>query len=185
MRTEIEAKLKIESPEQVQRRLADLGAEFVAELSQTDYHFDDTKASLQRSDKALRIRRQVAGESTQLLMTYKGPKHKGNFKKRREIEFEIADADAADKLLGELGYHKTLVVEKKRRLWKIGGCEVALDRLELLGDYVEIEGPDDKRIISVQQSLGLSHLSHIPKSYAALIRTASSEPPDEGGEINA
>ncbi|MBN2272220.1 MAG: class IV adenylate cyclase [Sedimentisphaerales bacterium] len=166
---EIEAKLKIESPEQVERRLAELGAEFVAELRQTDYHFDDAKATLKKGDKALRIRRQVAADRTQLLMTYKGPKEESNFKKRQEIEFELADADAAEKLLAALGYHKALVVEKRRRLWRFGGCEVALDRLDLLGDYLEIEGSDDGKIDAVQENLGLSHLAHIPKSYAALL----------------
>jgi len=170
MCTEIEAKLKIEAPEQIERRLVELGAEFIAELSQTDYHFDDAKATLKKGDKALRLRRQVAADSTQLLMTYKGPKEKSNFKKRQEIEFDLADADAAGKLLGALGYHKTLVVEKTRRLWRFGGCEVALDRLELLGDFLEIEGPDDEKINSVQKSLGLSDLPHIPKGYAALTK---------------
>lgn len=167
---EIEAKLKIESPDQVERRLVELGAEFIAELRQTDYHFDDAKATLKKNDKALRIRRQVAADRTQLMITYKGPKEISNFKKRREIEFELADADAAEKLLGALGFHKALVVEKRRRLWRLGGCEVALDRLDLLGNYLEIEGPDDEKINSVQESLGLSGLPHIAKSYAALIK---------------
>src|SRR3990167_5086568 len=102
MCTEIEAKLKIESPEQIEARLVELGAEFIGELRQTDYHFDDAKATLKKADKALRIRRQVAAGRTQLLMTYKGPKEKSNFKKRQEIEFELCDADAAEKLLGAL-----------------------------------------------------------------------------------
>jgi len=168
MYTEIEAKLKIESPELIERRLVELGAEFIAELSQTDYHFDDAKATLKKGDKTLRLRRQVAADRTQLLMTYKGPKEKSNFKKRQEIEFEVDDD--ADKLLGAIGYHRTLVVEKTRRLWRFGDCEVALDRLELLGDFLEIEGPDDETISSVQESLGLSDLPHIPKGYAALTK---------------
>ena len=185
MHTEIEAKLKIDSPRQIEARLAELGAEFIGELRQTDYHFDDAKATLKKNDKALRIRRQVAADRTQLLITYKGPKEKSNLKKRQEIEFELSDADAAEKLLGALGFHKTLVVEKRRRLWRFGGCEVAVDRLDLLGDYLEIEGPDDERINSVQESLGLCELPHIPKSYAALIRAKSREPADEGGETTA
>ena len=170
MYTEIEAKLKIESPEQLESKLVELGAEFVAEQSQTDYHFDDANATLKKGDKALRLRRQIVGDSTRFLLTYKGPKEKSHFKKRREIEFEVADADAAEKLLGALGYRKSLVVEKTRRLWRFGDCEVALDRLDLLGDFLEIEGPDDKRINSVQKSLGLSGLPHIAKGYAALTK---------------
>jgi adenylate cyclase class 2 len=60
-------------------------------------------------------------------------------------------------------------VEKKRRLWQLGGCSVALDQLPSLGDFVEIEGPDENTITNVQQDLGLADLSHIGKSYAQLI----------------
>jgi adenylate cyclase class IV len=62
-----------------------------------------------------------------------------------------------------------LVVEKKRRVWRLGDCEIALDRLPLLGDFVEIEGPDDEKIADAQRSLGLADLPHIIESYAALV----------------
>jgi adenylate cyclase class IV len=69
-----------------------------------------------------------------------------------------------------LGYEKVLVIEKKRRLWQLGGCSVALDQLPLLGTFVEIEGPDDKIIADVQNDLGLADLPHIAKSYAQLTK---------------
>jgi predicted adenylyl cyclase CyaB len=108
-------------------------------------------------------------------LTYKGAKEKSNYKKRQEIEIEVGDADTMQKLLSALGYEQKLCVEKKRRLWRFEGCEVALDKLRKLGDFVEIEGPDDKQIARVQESLGLSELKHIPKSYASMIVKKSSE----------
>ncbi|MBA7712526.1 hypothetical protein ES703_121503 [subsurface metagenome] len=102
-------------------------------------------------------------------MTYKGAKEKSNFKRRQEIELEINDADSARKLLSALGYEQALIVEKKRRLWQLGDCEVALDQLVLLGDFVEIEGPDEEKIATVQKSLGLTDLPHIAESYASLV----------------
>ena len=100
---------------------------------------------------------------------YKGAKEKSNYKKRQEIEIEVSDSESTQKLLLALGYKGKLTVEKKRRLWRLGGCEVALDRLNVLGDFVEIEGPDDEKISHVQKSLGLDDLPHIPKSYASMI----------------
>lgn len=170
MCVEIEAKLKVDSLPQIERKLRELGAEFLAEQSQTDYHLDDASATLTRNDRCLRLRRQVVGGSEEFFLTYKGAKEKSNFKKRREIEIEIKDADSTRKLLAALGYETVLVVEKNRRLWRLGECEVALDRLPLLGDFVEIEGPDDTEIADVQKSLGLAHVPHIPKSYAQLIK---------------
>jgi predicted adenylyl cyclase CyaB len=170
MATEIETKLKVSSLTEIEHELAELGAEFIAEQLQTDDHFDDADATLTKSDRCLRLRRQQAGGSEKFLLTYKGAKEKSNFKKRQEIETEVKDVDSTEKLLLALGYEKVSVIEKKRRLWQLGGCEVALDSLPLLGDFVEIEGPDDERIAAVQKNLGLADLPHIAKSYARLMR---------------
>jgi adenylate cyclase class 2 len=167
---EIEAKLKIDSPSEVERKLTELDADFIAEQLQTDYFFDDADATLTTSDRCLRFRRQSVKDGEKFFLTYKGAKEKSNFKKRREIEIEIINAESMQKLLSALGYEKVLVVEKKRRLWKLGRCSVALDRLSLLGDFVEIEGPNNEEIADVQQRLGLAELTHIEKSYAQLIK---------------
>jgi adenylate cyclase class 2 len=169
MCTEIEAKLKVDSLRQVERKLAELGAEFLAEQLQTDYHFDNASATLTNTDRCLRLRRQIIGNSEKFFLTYKGAKEKSDFKKRQEIEIEIKDADSAQKLLSALGYEKVLVIEKKRQVWRLGDCEIALDQLPLLGNFVEVEGPDDDNIADAQRSLGLADLPHITESYASLV----------------
>ena len=136
---------------------------------QTDTYFEDTEGSLKSGDRALRVRRQKAGKKEKTFLTYKGPKQRDDFKKRQEIEIEIGDADSAEELLLALGYGKALVFEKKRRVWRLDGCIVSLDELPLLGSFVEIEGPDGRRIADVQSKLGLSDLPHIVESYACLI----------------
>jgi predicted adenylyl cyclase CyaB len=169
MFTEIEAKLKVDSLQEVESKLQQLGAEFVAEQDQSDIHFDDSNATLSNSDRCLRLRRQVVGDDAKFILTYKGAKEKSNYKKRQEIEVDIGNSESIQKLLSALGYEKRLTVEKKRRLWRFGGCEVALDHLKVLGDFVEIEGPEDEKINNVQKNLGLEDLQHIPKSYASMI----------------
>ena len=167
---EIEAKLKVDLPAEVERKLMELDADFIAEQLQTDYFFDDTNAALTKADSCLRLRRQSVEGDEKFFLTYKGAKEKCNFKKRQEIEIEITDADSAQKLFSVLGYEIVQVVEKERRLWKLGRCEVALDRLPLLGNFVEIEGPNNEEIADIQRSLGLAELTHIEKSYAQLIK---------------
>ncbi|MBA7707288.1 hypothetical protein ES703_116158 [subsurface metagenome] len=169
MCTEIEAKLKVDSLQEIARKLAELGAEFLEEQLQTDYYFDDVNTTLTKGDRCLRLRRQMVGRSEKFLLTYKGAKEKNEFKKRREIEIEVGDDDSAEKLLSALGYEKVLVFEKKRRIWRLGDCEVSLDELPLLGDFVEIEGPDEEGIADVQRNLGLANLPHIGESYAFLM----------------
>ena len=167
---EIEAKLKVNSLPEVEQKLAETGAGFQAEQLQTDFLFDDANATLTTADRCLRLRRQSVAGGERFFLTYKGAKEKSNFKKRQEIEIEIIEAESTQKLLSALGYEKVLVVEKKRRLWQLGRCAVALDQLPLLGDFVEIEGPNNEEIADVQRSLELADLPHIEKSYAQLTK---------------
>jgi adenylate cyclase class 2 len=169
MYTEIEAKLKVESHKEVIEKLDELGAEFLEEQLQEDSYFDDADRTLTETDRCLRLRRQSAGDEEKVFLTYKGAKEKNEFKKRQEIEIEIKSADSAENLLLALEYEKVLVFEKKRRIWRLGDCKVALDELPLLGSFVEIEGPDDKKIADVQKNLGLADLPHITESYASLV----------------
>ena len=170
MCVEIEAKLKVDSLQEVESKLTELGAEFLEEQLQIDYHFDDANMTLQKTDRCLRLRHQQVKDSERIFLTYKGAKEKSSFKKRQEIEIEITDGDSIRKLFSALGYEKALVIEKNRRVWRLGECEIALDRLPLIGDFVEIEGPDEDNIAEIQKNLGLSGLSHIKKSYSGLIR---------------
>ena len=169
MSIEIEAKLKVESHDEVRSRLIELGAEYVGEQLQEDILFDAADESLSKNDSCLRLRKQVMNGQTKYILTYKGAKEKSNLKKRREIETDVANGDSVKEILSALGYVERLIVEKTRGFWKFGGCEVALDTLKLLGNFVEIEGPDEKVINDVLKSLGLEKLPNITISYAALI----------------
>ncbi len=169
MCVETEAKLKVDSLAEVEHRLNGLGAEFVAEQLQTDSLLDDNTGALAAADRCLRIRRQVVGDCERCFLGYKGGREASNFKKRQEIETEIKDAESLVKRLLILGCEEKLFVEKNRRIWRLGSCEVALDELPGLGSFVEIEGPDDERIADVQARLKLAKLPHIAKSYAQMI----------------
>ena len=169
MNIEIEAKLKVDSLESVKESLERLGASFVAEQLQKDFYFDDSNSAFTKSDSCLRLRWQKNECGESFFLTYKGPKQKSDFKKRVEIEIEVDDFKAAEKFLSALGYKKAIVVEKKRQLWRLGGCLVSLDNVSDLGRFVEIEGPDDKKITKVQKRLGLENCRHIKNSYADLL----------------
>ena len=169
MGMEIEAKLKVESLAEVERQLKDASAEFVAEQHQQDVYYDDPLRALEGGDRCLRVRHQRVGDCREVFLTHKGPKLRDDFKKRQEIEVPIGDGLALDRLLAALGYQRALVVQKTRRVWRMGPCLVALDDVADLGTFVEIEGPDDRAIKAVQEDLGLDGLRHVPKGYASLL----------------
>ena len=175
MNTEIEAKIKVDSLKPIDRRLAELGAEFQCRLHQMDCYFNDADDKLIGSGSGLRLREQCADNGKKILLTYKGPKQNAKFKTRTEIEIEVNDFDNMTGLLAALGYKKILEFEKQRRLWLLDGCQVALDKLPMLGAFIEIEGPDENAIAGVLQKLKLSHLPNIDQSYAEMMSSKLDE----------
>jgi len=169
MATEIEAKLKVDSLPDIKEKLKQLEADFIEKQTHTDFYFDDERNRLKKADCCLRLRSLTAGKTKTIFLTYKGAKQKNNFKKRTEFELRINDIAAARRMLKLLGYRQRLIIEKKRSLWRLDGCLVALDYIDGLGCYVEIEGPNGRVISRVQKKMGLAHLRHIPKSYACLL----------------
>lgn len=189
MCVEIEAKLKVDSLNEIEHRLNELHADFLTEKLQIDTYFDDVNSNLRQTDRCLRLRREITPKNESFFLTYKGAREKPpevalnsrkgwtspksgfavQFKRRQEIEIEIKDHDSTVKLLVALGFRKVLVFDKKRRTWQLGDCNVALDQLPLIGNFVEIEGPDNEKIADVQKTIGLTNLLHIVESYATLI----------------
>lgn len=172
MYLEIEAKLKVDSLDVVQERLIEQGASFVAERMQTDYYFDESEPIMARTDQALRLRIESDAEGRRCIVTYKGPKQVDDYKKRKEINLEVDDAEALRYLFDALGYHVALAFNKRRRVWQFADCEVALDELPLIGVFVEIEGPDSSCIARIQTALHLIDAPHVTDSYAALVAAA-------------
>jgi len=173
--TEIEAKLQVASHVSVRAKLNTLGAEYLTDQQQEDLYYDDTQTNLVRADKALRLRIQKTDLGQQFYITYKGPKQTDNLKKRREIEFTVGDAQAAQQFLAALGYQPKITVKKSRQVWRYKECLVGLDHLPELGFFVEIEGPDSQRIRQVQRDLELTECEHIQESYACLIKGRTME----------
>ncbi len=169
MYLEIEAKLKVDSFDDVKQRLAECGAFLLCETLQTDRYFDTADSDMTQTDRCIRLRCEVVAGQERLTLTYKGPKQAADFKQREEINVEVKDADAAKHLLGALGYSQALAFNKRRLTWGLEGCEVALDELPLLGAFVEIEGPDSDTIARVQRKLGLTAMPHVDDSYATQI----------------
>ena len=183
MNIEIETKVKVESLEETADRLDALGGDFQGGLSQRDTFFSDAENTLIKSGCGLRIRREKNDNTEKIILTYKGPKQKGPFKSRQEIEVRLNDFTAMVDLLAALGYNKIIVFEKRRQLWKFDGCLVCLDELPLLGNFVEIEGPDENMIAGVVEKLQIGNLPHINAGYARLMKDKLDELGSDKKEI--
>jgi adenylate cyclase class 2 len=132
---EIEIKAPCPDLDAVEGELLRGGARRVGNLRQTDVYYAHPARDFAATDEALRIRKDEAGR----VITYKGPKVDAQTKTREEIEVGLSDADAMARILERLGFRAAVTVSKARTEYEYKGAIVALDTVEDLGTYVEVE----------------------------------------------
>jgi adenylate cyclase class 2 len=150
MQYEVEQKFPVADMAAVEAGLRALGAAISAPGEERDLYFAHPQRDFAATDEALRLR-QKGGQG---LITYKGPKIDAATKTRREIELPLGEAAGSlaawRGLLEALGFRPVAEVCKSRRKalvsWQGRQVEVSLDRVEPLGEFVELElmaGPQD------------------------------------------
>jgi adenylate cyclase class 2 len=167
---EIEAKFRVEKIDEIEEKLKEV-AEFVVEKIEEDVYFTSELRDFSETDEAVRIRRDAEGVS----LTYKGPKIDAETKSREEVKVRIfpEDYENAILFLEKIGLRRFAKVKKRRKIYRIGNALVCIDKLDNLGDFVEIEveSPDletgKQRIFSLAKTLGISE--SIRKSYLELL----------------
>lgn len=188
---EVELKLQT-AHEPVRTRLAAADATHVGRITQADTYYQAPDRDFADTDEALRIRVEtpadtVSGGSSvrdsgaQTLLTYKGPLVDPNSKSRAEAETPVGDAAALERILDGLGYEPTATVHKRRDRYRLAECAVVLDRVEGLGEYVEVETEADadadvdtarERAVAVLEQLGLDPADQIRTSYLGQLLAA-------------
>ncbi len=168
MKYEVEQKFPVREVAPIEAALRECGAVFRQPIVQVDTYFAHPARDFAQTDEALRIRR--VGDSC--FVTYKGPKIDARTKTRREIELPLAGGeDAGDRfaeLLIALGFRRVADVRKRRRAvqlqWNDRSVEVALDDVDHVGSFVELEiiadedglEPATATLASLASRLGLS-----------------------------
>jgi adenylate cyclase class 2 len=173
VKVEIEAKMPLTDPEAFEALLKERGAQRGPRLLEINSFFDTPEAVLKASDQGLRLRveQDEKGRVVHTTITHKGPRAHGKLKSREEIEVEVHDGRAAAELLTALGYSPVFVFEKRRQLWELDGCIVAVDQLPRLGWFVEIEGDTETHVMAARERLGLAGVSMLPSSYISMLTT--------------
>jgi adenylate cyclase class 2 len=167
---EIEGKMRLTDPEAIQHQLRELGAEEHGRIFETNTVFDTDDGLLKSGDRGLRIRvEQREGEEPVVTITHKGPRAHGRLKNREETEVRVSDAQESASLLEALGYRPVLTFEKRRQRFELDACQIELDTLPLLGDFIEIEGPSGEAVMAVREKLELAESELVRTSYAAML----------------
>ncbi len=169
---EVETKIAVSNLPEIADRLRSLGATSLGSTFQRDTYLNAPHRDYARTDEALRVRETKSDTE----ITYKGPKNQGSgLKARTEITLCVASAEDALALLTAAGFLARVVVKKERNEYQYDGTTIALDHVEGLGTYVEIEVLTDgdisaahTKIETVKKELNISG-AHIPESYLELL----------------
>ncbi len=171
MSVEIEVKLRVESHDPVRQRLEGVSARFLRTVLETNSIYDRSDGMLRKRGCGLRMRSVTPeGEKvSRATLTFKGPRIATALKSREELEIDVSDAELLARMLEGIGFVQVLRYEKRRESWGLDGCRVELDEPARLGLFVEIEGPDERTILSVQRKLGLEQAREVPTSYVGML----------------
>lgn len=179
---EVEVKLRLDqaAAAALQARLAELGLSLGTPQVQQDTFFTHPERDLRLPGQALRLRRQGrvgpdGEEAVQSLeLTHKGPRMPGPGKARTEVTVRLVDDPTS--LLAALGYSVAAHVRKHRRAVAFGEVEVAVDQVEGVGAFVEIEAMDSDverargRVQAARRELGLESAAEEPLAYVELLQ---------------
>lgn len=143
MSYEVELKFPLADHDGIRSSLEQLRATPGEPVEQTDLYFAHPLRDFAATDEAFRLR--SIGEENRI--TYKGPVVDPHAKTRREIELQFEPGEDARAALGEmltiLGFREVRSVAKTRQPWHLEWegrtLELALDEVEGLGRFVEIE----------------------------------------------
>lgn len=143
MSFEVELKFPLANRDKVRAACRALGAQPPRIHIETDTYLRHPGRSFERTDEALRVRKSDDG----IFITYKGPKVDPTTKTRVEIELPLrGDSIAVSKVIelwNHLGFSVVRDVRKDRETltvpWHGRPIQVCLDRVDGLGEFVELE----------------------------------------------
>jgi len=165
--TETEIKLRIADIAALRRRLEELGYSIkIPRTLESDQLYDRADQALRQSDQILRLRTR----GTRSTLTYKGPAQRAPHKSREELEVDMSDQEASERILNALGYKPTFRYQKFRTTYAAEGQPglITLDETPI-GEFLELEGEADW-IDTTAVSLGFGPSDYITGSYASLYR---------------
>jgi len=134
---EIEIRAKIENPEKIKVDLEKLGAKFIKSQKQIDRIFGhkqflDENNMIIEGGLSARIR---TIDNVSILEFKEISREKGGM----EIVSNLSDANIGIAFLTKLGFEEAFTIAKQRNFYSYENLEIAVDDVEQLGYFIEVE----------------------------------------------
>ncbi|MHC1773614.1 MAG: class IV adenylate cyclase [Flexilinea sp.] len=134
------------------------------DFRELNLRFDTPDRRLSKTHQVLRLRK----DDESIILTYKGSETKTKkIAIREEIETRVSDYDQMKLILQNLGYEEFFIYEKIRSTYRLGETLLMIDHTPV-GDFLEIEGPNEKLIKSSAKKLGVDWKTRTSKGYQKL-----------------
>jgi len=134
---EVEIRAKIENISLVKESLNSIGARFIKTIRQEDRIFGHPKF-LDENTKIIEggLSARIRGVNNIFKVEFKEIVRQGG---GIEVSAELDDANEGVELLNKLGFEESFTILKTRDVYEYNGFEIALDEVEKLGSFIEIE----------------------------------------------
>ncbi len=150
---EIEVKILGIDPEDIRKKLADLGAEKTFDGLLRVRYFDTPDHEIRKRGELLRVREY---EGKKVEVTHKSNKRIENgLKIFDEQNVKAEDFEETTKMFEELGFVVTTYFEKKRAVFKLDNAEIVIDEYPKIPPFMEIEAENQDKIEEMIEKLGL------------------------------
>lgn len=171
---EIELKFKVDNYSKLYETLCKYGGHFSDEIEQKDvvfYEKGNFNYDIDYGTIVIRTR-EYNGKK---ILTLK--KRASETFACKEIEFEVEKSEKIEDFINTLGFEKTMEFVKKRVEGQCEGFNISLDRLEGIGDYIEIEVLTDSddielyknKIMKFASCIGVNINNLEPRYYPQII----------------
>ncbi len=169
---EIEAKFPVSSIDDYLTKVREAGAICEQPVQfERNLRFDDNTGRLSRTARVLRLR----DNGGTAVLTYKSDKNSSSgIADREEIETVVDDLERTRLILERLGFFVDFIYEKYRSIYSLAETGIFLDHTPI-GDFIEIEGPDEEAIRNTAELLGLDWETRSGKSYRSLFKKWKNE----------
>jgi len=138
---EIEIRKKATSKKTLLGFLSQNAKQIVRSTTQTDIYFTPQHEDYSKKEpieKWFRLRLSNEGNSLTFKKWYFNDVGKSE-NHCDEYEINISDGETAKKLISALDFQELVTVIKKRAIWIYNGIEIAIDEVQNLGTFVELE----------------------------------------------
>ncbi|HPO06156.1 MAG TPA: CYTH domain-containing protein [Candidatus Gracilibacteria bacterium] len=149
MKTEFELRILNINKNEIQKKLEEIGAEYVTKRFMRRKVYDLVKSSEEIKDSWMRLRDN--GEKTTITVK---EIYNDQIDGTKELEMDVEDFDKASELLEKLGLYAKAYQENQRTSYRYKNVEIEIDEWPLIPTYLEIEGHNIESIELVVKELG-------------------------------